>query len=100
MLMTLLSVTNAAGSLLYYTSAYALTGIAAFSVILYVCKDSENEDITNFHGLNQPLISSILTASLVYGWYPNFFAGFFCKNGFIQTIQAGYIALVIVAVVN
>jgi hypothetical protein len=40
-------------SLLYYTSAYALTGIAAFSV-LYVCKDSENEDITNFHGLEKP----------------------------------------------
>jgi NADH-quinone oxidoreductase subunit N len=36
MLMTLLSVTNAAGSLLYYTSAYALTGIAAFSVITFV----------------------------------------------------------------
>jgi NADH-quinone oxidoreductase subunit N len=65
MLMTLLSVTNAAGSLLYYTSAYALTGIAAFSVILYVCKDSENEDITNFHEENQPFISRILTASLL-----------------------------------
>jgi NADH-quinone oxidoreductase subunit N len=36
MLMTLLSATNAAGSLLYYTSAYALAGIAAR--ILYVCK--------------------------------------------------------------
>jgi NADH-quinone oxidoreductase subunit N len=43
-------------SLLYYTSAYALTGIAAFSVILYVCKDSENEDITNFHGLEKPTL--------------------------------------------
>jgi hypothetical protein len=49
-----ISVSNAAGSLLYYTSA-ALTGIAAFSVILYVCKDSENEDITNFHGLEKQL---------------------------------------------
>jgi hypothetical protein len=29
MLMTLLSTTNAAGTLLYYTSAYALAGIAA-----------------------------------------------------------------------
>jgi NADH-quinone oxidoreductase subunit N len=54
-------------SLLYYTSAYALTGIAAFSVILYVCKDSENEDITNFHGLGKtnPLLAAILTASLL-----------------------------------
>jgi NADH-quinone oxidoreductase subunit N len=36
MLMTILSISNAAGTLLYYTAAYALAGIAAFSVIL--CK--------------------------------------------------------------
>jgi NADH-quinone oxidoreductase subunit N len=36
MLMTLLNTTNTAGTLLYYTSAYALAGIAAFSVIIYV----------------------------------------------------------------
>jgi NADH:ubiquinone oxidoreductase subunit 2 (subunit N) len=36
-------------------------------VILYVCKDSENEDITNFHGLGKtnPLLAAILTASLL-----------------------------------
>jgi NADH-quinone oxidoreductase subunit N len=103
MLMTLLSVSNAAGSLLYYTSAYALTGIAAFSVILYVCKDSENEDITNFHGLGKtnPLLAAILTASLLSMAGIPIFAGFFAKMVlFNQTIQAGYIALVIVAVVN
>jgi NADH-quinone oxidoreductase subunit N len=61
MLMTLLSVTNAAGSLLYYTSAYALTGIAAFSVILYVCKGQYPQ---NFHGLENPLLCAVLTASL------------------------------------
>jgi NADH-quinone oxidoreductase subunit N len=103
MLMTLLSVTNAAGSLLYYTSAYALAGIAAFSVILYVCKDRENEDITNFHGLGKtnPLLAAILTASLLSMAGIPIFAGFFAKMVlFNQTIQAGYIALVIVAVVN
>jgi NADH-quinone oxidoreductase subunit N len=75
MLMTLLSVSNA-GSLLYYTSAYALA-IAAFSVILYVCKDSENEDITNFHGLGKTTISSY-SNHLYCLWYP-IFAGFFAK---------------------
>jgi NADH-quinone oxidoreductase subunit N len=103
MLMTLLSVTNAAGSLLYYTSAYALAGIAAFSVILYVCKNTENEDITNFHGLGKtnPLLAAILTASLLSMAGIPIFAGFFAKMVlFNQTIQAGYIALVIVAVVN
>ncbi|PRZ26105.1 NADH-quinone oxidoreductase subunit N [Flavobacterium granuli] len=103
MLMTLLSTTNAAGTLLYYTSAYALAGIAAFSVILYVCKHNENEDITNFHGLGKtnPLLAAILTASLLSMAGIPIFSGFFAKLFlFNQTIQAGYIALVIVAVVN
>jgi NADH-quinone oxidoreductase subunit N len=42
--MTILSISNAAGTLLYYTAAYALAGIAAFSVILYVCRNNENEE--------------------------------------------------------
>lgn len=103
MLMTLLSSTNAAGTLLYYTSAYALSGIAAFSVILYVCKNNENEDIANFHGLGKtnPLLAAILTASLLSMAGIPIFAGFFAKLFlFNQTIQAGYIALVIVAIVN
>lgn len=103
MLMTLLSNTNAAGTLLYYTSAYALAGIAAFSVILYVCKNNENEDMANFHGLGKtnPLLAAILTASLLSMAGIPVFAGFFAKLFlFNQTIQAGYIALVIVAVVN
>ncbi len=103
MLMTLLSSTNAAGTLLYYTSAYALAGIAAFSVILYVCKNNENEDMSNFHGLGKtnPLLAAILTASLLSMAGIPIFAGFFAKLFlFNQTIQAGYIALVIVAVIN
>jgi NADH-quinone oxidoreductase subunit N len=103
MLMTLLSTANAAGTLLYYTSAYALAGIAAFSVILYVCKNNENEDITNFHGLGKtnPLLAAILTAALLSMAGIPIFAGFFAKLFlFNQTIQAGYIALVIVAVIN
>ena len=103
MLMTLLSTTNSAGTLLYYTSAYALAGIAAFSVIIYVCKNNENEDVTNFHGLGKtnPLLAAILTASLLSMAGIPIFAGFFAKLFlFNQTIQAGYIALVIVAVVN
>ena len=103
MLMTLLNVSVAAGSLLYYTSAYALAGIAAFSVILYVCKNKNNEDIANFHGLGKtnPLLAAILTASLLSMAGIPIFAGFFAKLVlFNQTIQAGYLALVIVAVIN
>ncbi len=103
MLMTLLSVATSAGSLLYYTSAYSLAGIAAFSVLLYVCKNRNNEDITNFQGLGKsnPLMAAILTASLLSMAGIPIFAGFFAKLVlFSQTIQGGYLALVIVAVIN
>ena len=103
MLMTLLTVSASAGVLLYYTTAYALAGIAAFSVILYVCRDHDNEDITNFHGLGKtnPLLAAILTASLLSMAGIPIFSGFFAKLFlFDQTIQAGYIGLVIVAVIN
>lgn len=103
MLMTLLTVSASAGVLLYYTAAYALAGIAAFSVILYVCRDHDNEDITNFHGLGKtnPLLAAVLTASLLSMAGIPIFSGFFAKLFlFNQTIQAGYIGLVIVAVIN
>jgi len=103
MLMALLSLANSAGSLLYYTSAYALSGIAAFSVILYVCKNRENEDIVNFHGLGKtnPLLAAILTGSLLSMAGIPIFAGFFAKLAlFSQTIQAGYLVVVIFAVIN
>ncbi|PTS94603.1 NADH-quinone oxidoreductase subunit N [Flavobacterium sp. HMWF030] len=103
MLMTLLTVATSSGVLLYYSTAYALAGIAAFSVILYVCKNQDNEDITNFHGLGKtnPLLAAILTGSLLSMAGIPIFSGFFAKLFlFNQTIQAGYIALVIVAVIN
>ena len=103
MLMTLLNLSTSAGSLLYYASAYSLAGIAAFSVILYVCKNRDNEDIGNFHGLDKtnPLLAAILTAALLSMAGIPIFAGFFAKLVlFNATIQAGYLALIIVAVVN
>ncbi len=103
MLMTLLSLSTSASSLLYYTTAYALSGIAAFSVILYVCKNKHNEDITNFHGLGKthPFLAAVLTASLLSMAGIPIFAGFFAKLVlFTQTIENGFIALVIVAVIN
>jgi NADH-quinone oxidoreductase subunit N len=103
MLMTLLSLSTSAGSLLYYASAYSLSGIAAFSVILYVCKNRDNEDIVNFHGLSKtnPLLAAILTGALLSMAGIPIFSGFFAKLVlFDQTIQAGYLIVVIFAVVN
>ncbi len=103
MLMTLLSTTSSASSLLYYASAYSLAGIAAFAVILYVCKNRDNEDIVNFHGLGKtnPLLAAVLTGALLSMAGIPVFAGFFAKlTLFSQTIQAGYLVVVMAAVVN
>jgi len=103
MLMALLSISTSAGSLLYYATAYSLSGIAAFAVILYVCKNKDNEDITNFNGLgkNNPLMAAVLTASLLSMAGIPIFAGFFAKLVlFNQTIEAGYLVVVIAAVIN
>ena len=103
MLMTLLSLSTSAGSLLYYTSAYALAGIASFAVIISVCYAKNNEEITNFNGLGKtnPLMAAILTASLLSMAGIPIFAGFFAKLMlFNQTLNAGYIVLVIAGVIN
>ncbi len=103
LLMTLLGNENPPATLLYYSAAYALAGIAAFSVILYVCKNRENEDIVNFNGLGKsnPMLAAILTGALLSMAGIPVFAGFFAKLMlFSQVISAGHIALVIVAVVN
>ena len=103
MIMTLLSVGTSAGSLLYYATAYSLAGIGAFSVLLYVCKNQNNEDITNFQGLGKtnPLLAAVLTGSLLSMAGIPIFSGFFAKLAlFNQTIEAGYLVVVIFAVIN
>ena len=103
MLMALLSLSTAANTLLYYTAAYALAGIASFAVIIFVCKDKDNEDILNFNGLGKsnPLLAAVLTASLLSMAGIPIFSGFFAKFMlFTQTIQSGYLVLVIVGVIN
>jgi len=103
MLMTLLSLSTASTTLLYYTSAYALAGIAAFSVIIHVTKHRENEDIVNFNGLGKsnPILAAVLTASLLSMAGIPIFSGFFAKFMlFTQTIKAGYLVVVIAGVIN
>jgi NADH-quinone oxidoreductase subunit N len=103
MLMTLLNIANSQGSLLYYTCAYALAGIASFAVIIYVTINKDNEDILNFNGLGKtnPLMAGILTASLLSMAGIPIFAGFFAKFMlFSNTIESGYLIVVIAAVIN
>ena len=103
MVMALLSLSTAASTLLYYTAAYALAGIAAFAVIIFVTKDKNNEDIANFNGLGKtnPLFAAILTASLLSMAGIPIFSGFFAKFIlFADTIKAGYLIVVVAAVIN
>lgn len=103
MMMTLLSLTNSAGNLFYYTVAYALAGIASFAVIINVTRNKENQDISNFNGLGKtnPVMAAVLTASLLSMAGIPIFSGFFAKFMlFTQTIQSGFLIIVIAGVIN
>ncbi len=103
MLMVFLNPPLTTGTLLYYTAAYALAGIAAFAVVLVVCQNKDNEEIYNFNGLGKtnPLMAAILTCALLSMAGIPIFSGFFAKLFlFNKAIQAGYIAIVIIAVIN
>lgn len=103
MVMTLLVLGDSANTVLYYASAYALAGIAAFAVILAVCRGKENEDISNFQGLGkrQPVLAALLACALMsLGGIP-VFAGFFAKFFvFTDMLQIDQILLVIVGIIN
>lgn len=102
MLMVFLSNSPSQGTLLYYAAAYALAGIAAFAVLIHVCQGKDNENILNFNGLGKtnPFLAAMLTSALLsMGGIP-IFSGFFAKFMlFTQTIQSGYLYVVIVAVI-
>jgi NADH-quinone oxidoreductase subunit N len=103
MMMALLSLSNSSGNLLYYTVAYALAGIASFAVIINVTRNKDNEDILNFNGLGKtnPIMAAVLSASLLSMAGIPIFSGFFAKFMlFTQTIQAGFLIVVIAGVIN
>ena len=103
MLMALLGMADSSTSILYYAAAYALAGMAAFSVIIYITKDKDNEDIVNFNGLGKtnPILAAVLTAALLSMAGIPIFAGFLAKFMlFTQAIKAGFLVVVIAGVVN
>jgi NADH-quinone oxidoreductase subunit N len=88
---------------LYYTAAYAFAGIASFAVIIFVSQHKGSEEVNAFNGFGKsnPLMAAILTASLLSMAGIPIFSGFFAKFIlFTQTIQTGYLSLVIIAVIN
>jgi len=102
MMMALIAL-DSPNTVLYYASAYSFAGVAAFAVILGVCHGKDNEEMTNFFGLlkRQPLLTAILTGSLLsLGGIP-IFSGFFAKMFvFNQMLQIGHIVVVIFGIIN
>lgn len=106
MLMVFYNPTVTAGTLLYYTAAYALAGIAAFAVILSVTgnnADKTKEEVFNFNGLGKrsPLMAGILTCALLSMAGIPIFSGFFAKAFlFNHVFLTGHVAIVIIAIIN
>lgn len=103
MLIAFVNTATSVNALYYYAFAYALSGIAAFAVNIYVTFKSGNEDIEAFNGFGKtnPLMAAVLTMSLLSMAGIPIFSGFFAKlMMFNQAIDAGYLILVIFGVIN
>jgi NADH-quinone oxidoreductase subunit N len=103
MMMTLLALGTSANTVLYYAAAYSLAGVAAFAVIMGVCRGKDNEDMSNFFGLvkRQPVMTAILTCALLSLSGIPIFAGFFAKFFvFGQMLQTDHLVLVIFGIIN
>ena len=103
MMISLVALGEATSSLFYYATAYAMAGIAAFSVLILVTKNKSDEDISLFKGLSNqnPLLATIFSIALLsMGGIP-IFAGFFGKFFlFTEAINNGFITLVVFGVIN
>lgn len=103
MMMTFLTVGTSSNTVLYYAAAYGLAGVAAFAVIMGVCRGKDNEDISNFFGLvkKQPVMAAILICALLSLSGIPIFAGFFAKFFvFDQMLQTDHLILVIFGILN
>jgi NADH-quinone oxidoreductase subunit N len=94
---------HAQSAMLYYTASYSLATICAFAVLMLVEKERGDSNYESFHGLarNNPLFAGIMTLALLSlaGIPP--LAGFFGKYYLFQnSIENGYIWIVIIAVLN
>jgi len=104
MLLAILAMnTFSIGSVLFYTLAYSISTIAAFTVLLLVVNTKGNSDIRSFSGLakNNPFMAFVMTVAMLSlaGIPPT--AGFFAKYYiFAAALQSNYIWLVIIAVLG
>ncbi len=104
MLMTLLVLDErSTNALLFYAGSYSLATMTAFFILYTVGKEKNSEDFDIFNGLakKQPLLAIVMTVAMfsLAGIPPavGFFAKFYL---FAAVLNAGYTALVIVAVIG
>ena len=103
MLLALLSLAESSqGSILFYTAAYSVGSIAAFSVLILVSKNG-NENFDSFNGLGKsnPILALVMTVAMLSlaGIPP--MAGFFAKYYiFSSAISSGNVGIVIVAIIG
>ncbi|MBM3325580.1 MAG: NADH-quinone oxidoreductase subunit N [Calditrichaeota bacterium] len=95
----------AAAGMLFYLTIYYLMNIGAFAVVYIINRARENSDyqIGDYYGLaaKQPWVAGVLALCLISlaGIPPT--AGFFSKlYVFSAAVKAGYIGLVVIAVLN
>lgn len=103
MLMTMIAAPEAGSTVLYYAAAYSFASMTAFAVIMGVCRNGDNEDISNFYGLfsRQPVLAIAMALALMsLGGIPilgGFFAKFFL---FREMLSIDQLVLVIAGVIN
>jgi NADH-quinone oxidoreductase subunit N len=107
MLLAILAIPDAAGyaqsSILFYATAYSVSSIAAFGVLLVISRVTKSDSIDSFNGLakKNPLLAfvTVVTMLSLAGIPP--MAGFFAKYYiFMAAIQQHYTGLVIIAVLG
>lgn len=94
---------SAPSSLLYYTTAYSVSSITAFAILLLISHKTGNDDIKSFNGLakRNPFLAAVTVVAMLSlaGTPPT--AGFFAKYYiFSSAIQNGYIGLVLLAILG
>lgn len=94
---------SAPASLLYYTTAYSVSSITAFAILLLISHKTGNDDIRSFNGLvkRNPFLAAVTVVAMLSlaGIPPT--SGFFAKYYiFSSAIQNGYIGLVLLAILG
>ncbi len=102
MLLAILALNNyAQSSILFYATAYSISSIAAFAVLLVVSHTTKNDSIQSFDGLakkNPLLAAATIFSMLSLAGIPPM-AGFFAKYYiFTAALDQHYVGLVIIAV--